>query len=406
MKVSSMKWLVLLLLLMLPTVCVAEEVVKVVPPMQHIKPIDFGNITKLVISPSYKHLRLKPGDSATFTVKIKNPTDKDVTITPKVVVEPYADNVVDKSWVSFDKSNFVLKAKQETEITVTVKVPEDAEKGFYYCTIAFTNDMIPTATPYGTPRYVNTMHLSVDVWVPPSVKITPRYISDFVEAGKTYEYTVKIKNTASKSFKLNPEFVEPEYIGDFAEYLSKDNVQIESPSTIPPNSEVEVKIKVNVPSTAKGYLRGTVKLNIDDPGLDEWMQRVELNLNVFTKPTEPFVKTVKIENASKLTVKVSSDFMGIPIPIIAGRTYAEGDFDVKIVSPNGVINVKPKIVEKVVVTTGSKFAPPWEETEGIYKVVSVSKTKIYTVENPENGIWKIEVMPKNCFGFSIEVEIE
>jgi len=36
----------------------------------------------------------------------------------------------------------------------------------------------------------------------------------------------------------------------------------------------------------------------------------------------------------------------------------------------------------------------------------VSKTKIYTIENPENGIWKIEVMPKNCFGFSIEVEIE
>ena len=396
--------LLALLLLILPTVCMAEEV-PIPVPVQQMKPVYFSNITKLVISPSYKHLRLKTGDSATFTVKVKNPTDKDVRITPKVVIEPYAENIIDKSWISFSKSNFVLKAKQETEIGITVRVPKDTEKGFYSCTIAFTNDTIPTATPYGTPRYINAMHLSVEVWIPPSVRITPRYISDVVEAGKTYEYTIKIKNTANRSFKLNPEFVKPEYISSFAEYLSKDNVQIESPSIIPPNSEVEVKIKVRVPPTAKGYLRGAVKLNINDPGLDEWMQRVEINLNVFTKPTEPFVKTIEIENASKLTVKVSSDFMGIPIPIIGGRSYAKGDFDVKIVSPSGVVNVKPKIVEKVIVTTG-KFAPPWEETEGIYKVVSATKTKIYTIENPENGIWKVEVMPKNCFGFSIEVEIE
>jgi len=393
----------LLLVLLLPTAGAVEVVkdVKIIPPTP---PVDFKNLTKLVISPDYKDLRLKPGESKSFTVKIKNPTDKDVLITPKVVTDPYSKNVIDKSWVSFDRTSFTLKAKQETKITVTVKVPNDIEKGFYHCKIAFTNETIPAPTPYEIPKYVNTMHLSVEVWIPPSVKITPRYIRDTVEAGKTYEYTIKIKNTASKTFHLKPEFTEPEYIDDFENYLSKDNVRIEAPSTIPPNSEVKVKVKVSIPATAKGSLRGTIKLNIDDPGLDEWMQRVKINLNVFTKPTEPFVKTVKIENASKLTIKVSSDFMGIPI--IAGKGYTEGDFDVKIASPSGVISVKPKTIERLVVTTGSKYLPPWEETEGIYKVVSVSKTKIYTIENPENGIWRIEVMPKNCFGFSIEVEVE
>jgi len=404
----------LLLVLMLPMVG-AVEVVKDVEAVKDVQvsypvpmppPVDFKNLTKLIISPNFKHLRLKPGDSASFTVKIKNPTDKDVLIDPKVVVKPHAENAIDESWVSFDKSGFVLKSKQETEITVTVKVPKDAEKGYYYCEIAFTNETIPR-TPYEMPNYINKIDLSVEVWVPPSVKIIPRYINDYVEAGKTYEYTIKIKNTAGKTFKLNPEFVEPEYISGFENYLSKDNVRIEAPSTIPPNSEVEVKVKVNVPVTAKGFLRGAIKLNIDDPGLDEWMQRVEITLNVFTKPTEPFVKTVRIENASKLTVKVSSNFMGIPFPIIVGsKGYTEGDFDVKIYSPSGIISVKPKTIEKLIVTTGSKYVPPWEETEGIYKVVSVSKTKIYMIENPENGIWKIEVMPKNCFGFSIEVEIE
>jgi len=406
-----MKRLIPLLLVLLLPMAGAVEVVKEVPYEVPVAPstsvVDFKNVTKLVISPNFKHLRLKPGEYRSFTVKIKNPTDKDVLINPKVVIEPYAENVIDKSWISFDKSGFTLKAKQETKITVTVKVPRDAEKGYYFCTIAFTNDTIPALTPYKPHRYVNTMHLSVEVWVPPSVKIYPRYISDVVEAGKTYEYTIKIKNTADRSFKLSPEFVEPEYIGAFENYLSKDDVKIEAPSTIPPNSEVKVKVKVKVPSTAKGYLRGSIQLNIDDPGLDEWMQRVTINLNVFTKPTEPFVKTVEIENTSKLTVKVSSDFMGIPIPImLGGSKITKGDFDVKLVSPSGMVSVKPKTIEKLIVTTGGKFAPPWEETEGIYKVVSVSKTKIYTIDNPENGIWRIEVMPKNCFGFSIEVEIE
>ena len=61
--------------------------------------------------------------------------------------------------------------------------------------------------------------------------------------------------------------------------------------------------------------------------------------------------------------------MGIPFPIIVGsKGYTEGDFDVKIVSPSGTISVKPKTIEKLVVMTGSKYVPPWEETEGIYKV--------------------------------------
>ena len=404
-----MKRLILLLLvLILPMVGVAE-IVKESYPIPVSTPlvtplVDSKNLTKLIISPNFKHLRLKPGEYKSFTVKIKNPTDKDVLINPKVVVDPYAGNAIDESWISFDKSEFTLKAKQEAKINITVKVPKDAEKGNYYCEIAFTNETV--TTPYGMPKYVNSIHFSVEVQIPSSVRITPRYISDVVEAGKTYEYTIKIKNTANKTFHLNPEFAEPEYIGDF-ESLNKDNVRIEAPSTIPPNSEVEVRVNISVPATAKGSLRGTLILNIDDPGLDEWRQRVEINLNVFTKPTEPFVKTVEIENASKLTIKISSDFMGIPFSIIVGsKGYTKGDFDVKIVSPHGVINAKPKTIEKLIVTTGGKYLPPWEGAEGTYKVVGMSKTKIYTIENPENGIWKIEVMPKNCFGFSIEVEIE
>jgi len=373
----------------------------------------FSKINRLIVLPQYRNLRIKPGDSANFTVKIKNPTNRNILVTPKVVVSPYSENAVNNSWISFDKQKFTLKAKKEAEINVTVKVPEGTKKGFYFCTIAFTNDTFPTTAPYGIPRYVNSMHLSVNVWIPPSVRIGPKYISDTIQAGKTYEYTVKVVNTGNKSFTMHPKLTQPEYPSVYTAPLSKDNVKIEAPSTIPPHSEVNVKIKVKVPQTAKGYLRGIVNLNINDPGLDKWSQQVTLNLRVFTQPAKPFIKLIRVENASELTIKVSTgiDFnimsLGVPVPLSYGTSSSgsKAKVSVKIISPAGTLNVKPKTIERLVVTTGG-ISPPWEETSGIYKVVAASTTEIYTIKNPENGVWKLEVMPKNCFGFSIEVDIE
>ncbi|RUM33262.1 MAG: hypothetical protein DSY33_04900 [Archaeoglobus sp.] len=407
MKKQMFGWAAILILVL--TVSTAgATVTKVVYPHPVTAPKYIKFTKRLVISPTFKYLRLKRGDSATFSVEISNPTNKDVLISPKIVPS-YQENILNSDWITFNKQNFTLKAKGETVLNITVKVPKDAKKGYYYCDIAFTNDTFPVYSPYSIPRYINTMHLSVEVWIPPSVRISPRYINDVVVAGKTYEYVVKIENTANREFTLNPQFEEPEYYWGFATYLNKSNVKIEAPSVIPPKSEVKVKIKVNVPSTAEGYLRGSIDLNINDPGLSDWMNKISLNLNVFTKPAKPFVKTIEIENASKLTVKVSTSIIpSIPLTIPSPSIYhsTNGSMDVKIVSPSGIVKVKPKLIETLIVTTGKTTSPPWEKTEGIYKVVSSSKTKIYTINNPENGVWTIEVMPKKIFGFSMEVDIE
>ncbi len=184
--------------------------------------------------------------------------------------------------------------------------------------------------------------------------------------------------------------------------LSEDSVKIESPNQIPPKSKADVKIRVNVPVDARGILRGGVRLNIDDPGLDEWMQRVDINLNVWQKLTEPYVKKVVVENASKLRFELSASSH-------IYRMYRSVDvgFDVKIKSPDGYIDVKPsKKVEVVGVTLSSGYLPPWEgESEGIYRVIKTEKTEVYTIENPENGVWSIEVTPK-CDEFSLKVEVE
>ncbi len=394
------KWILVLTVLALG-VASAQTLVKPLPysktPLYHSK-----NVTKLFIEPRYKYVRLKAGESTSFSVKIKNPYDRDVKIDPRVVVPPYS--VMDPSWVRIDRGKFVLKAKGEATVTVTVSVPKDAEKGFYSCEVVFTNDTYPT--PYPKEEFVNSLHLSINVWIPPSVKIYPTSIFKYVEAGRSYVFNVTVENTASKPFKLNPKLGRGEYYAPDVSYLTESMVRIEAPSTIPPNSKVTVRIHVHVPATAKGTLRGYVDLGINDPGLEDWAKRVSINLVVFERPTEPFVKVIRIENASSLRVKVSTGLSPyLPLVPSSSSVPKNADVSVRLISPHGEVKVRPKVLERMVVTLGA-MGPPWERAEGLYKVVSVSKSYTYVVENPENGVWRIEIMPKNCFMFNVEVEIE
>ncbi len=370
----------------------------------------YKNMTKLVIQPEYKYLRLKAGETKTFEVKIRNPTEKDVEINAKVAGNPYETNLIDERWISFDKNNFKLNAKSEASIKITVSIPKNAEKGYYHGYIAFTNDSI--SNQYGIVKYINALSLSVEVWIPPSVKIYPRWISGKVEAGKTFEYEINLINNGEKTFTINPKLSEENNFYDpygYTKAITKDMIKIEAPSTISPKSRAKVKIKIDVPSNAKGILRGSIDLGINDPGLDKWQQRVDINLRVYEMPKEPFVKAVRIENASKLTVKVSvNNYPTMYYPILYGMKAegASGDVKVKIFSPSGEVNVRPKILENLFVTVGFGN-PPWEEVSGIYKVTSVGKTVTYTINNPENGIWRIEVMPENnCESFNLQIEIE
>ncbi len=397
--------LIIIALIVLTSCSMATTLIKQVNPVPTPYPIypikqpRYSNLTKLIIIPEYKYLRLEPGKSAEFTVTIKNPNNKDVVISPKVIINPLSTNYIPKEWIKINRSKFLLKANQTAEVEITVKIPKNAEKGFYNCQIVFTNDKIQT--PYLS-KYINVLRLSVNVYVPPSVFISPKYINDYVLPGKTYNYTIKIINKANRSFSLKPEFTLPEYI--YTNTLSKEDVKVISPSKIPPNSKVNVTVEVKIPPNAKGVLRGEIKLNINDPGLDQWMQKVELNLNVYTIPAKPFVKTFVVKNAKLLKVKVSSNFL--PPVTVYGLVYGlnayKGYLEVKLISPSGKLITKPEILEKYVITTYS--TPPWIVKEGLYKTVSQSKTYIYTINNPENGIWKVEITPKGVLGFTLEID--
>ncbi|WP_292470059.1 hypothetical protein [Methanolobus sp.] len=55
---------------------------------------------------------------------------------------------------------------------------------------------------YPLTTYGNTIELSVEVWIPPSVQISTNYINDRVEAGKEYDYEIKLVNVGDENISI------------------------------------------------------------------------------------------------------------------------------------------------------------------------------------------------------------
>ncbi len=358
--------------------------------------------TKLMIIPKSKHFMAKPGDEFDFSVKIKNMDNRTVTIKPKLIPPPFPGiNTIDESWVRIEPSEMTLNPNEEKELKVEITIPKDIERGSYSAQIALTNETVQVPySPY--PMYPNSIHVSIFVQVPPSVIIYPRLIYDKVEPGKTYTYNITIENTGNATFAMNPKLTLGEFYAPEGKvsYLTRDMVEIIAPKEIPPHSKVTVNVKVSFPEDASGSYRGCIDLNINDPNLEEWMQKVDLSFTVRAKPSKPFVKVFDVYNVSKLNISITA----------MNYDGSVSDVDIKIYSPSGLLNVNPtKIIESIKVTPQSSFTPipyPKSTVSGEYKVSSWTKTFVYSIESPENGKWRIEVLSAcDCITIRIEKDL-
>lgn len=348
------------------------------------------NYTKLLIIPKSKHFTAKPGDKLYFTIEIKNMDNKTVTIKPKIVPPPFP-GVNTLNWIKIEPSKLTLKPNEEKRLKVEITIPKDAERGNYLAQIALTNETIRSPyLPY--PMYPNSVHISVFVQVPPSVIVYPRFIYGRVEPGKSYTYNITIENTGNSTFSMNPELTSEEFYipGGRVSYLTKDMVEISAPKEIPPHSKVTVKVKVKFPKNASGSYHGCIDLNINDPNLEDYLQKVDLSFTVRAKPKKPFVKVFNVYNVSKLNISVT----------VMNYDGSASDVDIRICSPSGPINVSPtKISESIKVVS---FPYP-KQTVGEYKVTSWTETFVYSIKNPRNGKWKVEVLSA-CDCITIKIE--
>lgn len=388
-----------------------------VPPMP--ANIQEFNFTKLEISPRYGNIRLQPGENKETSVTITNKEKKIISVNPTIVIAPYGEYMMEKEWVTVTPESAQIAAGGSQKFIVKVNLPQDASTGYYNSQIAFTNEEIPSPYPQPYPNYVHAYQISIDAWAPPLVQIQNQYINDQLEAGKEYNYSIKLKNTADKAIPISPKMSEQGQMyygpGQLEPAFTDDAITITAPAEILAGQTVEVKVLVKVPADGKGNYQGTIDLGIVDPSIrDPWMNMVNLQFGVWKQPTEPFIRTFTANEAAPVTIEVSSNLLNgllgyIGYPGTTSKSDKTPSFAIDLFGPdnNPISLKKTKAVIKGGVSLGGmgNMYPPWEsDSEGIYQEIGTQITETYTANVPKGEI-KLSILPHDTQGFEYLITI-
>jgi hypothetical protein len=392
---------------------VVKEAIGGAPPL----PVDMQsyNFTKLEISPAYGNLRLKPGENKELTFTVRNKETKTMTILPKVVAALYpGGNMIDPSWISITPASADIAAGGNQKYTIAIKLPVDASLGYYNTPMAITNEEYPSPYPSPFPNYIHTFSLSVEVWEPPTIQIQNQYINDQVEAGKDYTYKIKIKNTGKEPVPIDPKTSEDDMYMSYGPYgsmqaFTNDAITLSSPKEIPAGGSAELIVNVKIPVGSKGNYRGAIDLGIQNAMIqDPYMYRVQLDLLVWTQPTEPYVKTFTVKEATPVVIDVSSNIGMYGYPVSSGQQKkSDPSFVVSLLGyDNKEIQLKKtKTVIKGGASLGGTTYPPWElDSEGIYQEMAVQYSETYTA-NVQAGDLRLRIMPENSQQFEYTINI-
>ncbi len=417
--------LLALMLMLVSAACIPAVAAAVPVPMPELieSPLPPGevpdvsdmDVTKLQISPRYAHTELMPGESEEFTVTVKNPNNETVSAYPMVVDQPYSEYIFDEEWITITPASAELEADVEVEFTILVAIPDDAERGQYGTQIAFTDDVMPTPYPSPYPMYINAFDLHISVWKPPVMQIQPRYIHDRVESNREYDYIINLKNTGDCDIKIDPE-LKPErwyHYETMGQAFEDDAITITAPAVVPANGTATVNIHLEVPIGAKGGYHSRLDLGIDSSsgGWYEDVGTVQLNFEVWTQPTEHYVKEFATETAAPITIEIRSD--QYRYDMCGGGSGGRGDdekpsFDVVLRELTGdAVTLTQTAVEYhgSVHLGGSDCTPPWEmDSSGMYNEGHTSYIERYTA-NGAVGTWKLEILPHYVEEFDYTIEI-
>ena len=363
----------------------------------------------LQISPKHEWFELKPGGEKEFTVKVKNKDEETVSTSPRIEVQPFGEYFLEEDWITVEPGSADIKAGEEQEYTVTVKIPEDAEIGHYSAQIVFTDDTMPTPYPAPFPMYVNSLMLSIQVWEPPKIVVQPQHIHDRVEAGQRQEYEIQFENKGDKAIAINPEIGGGDrWHGPFENMIPEGWLTIDAPAKVEANSKATVKVTVNVPKDAKGRYEGSINLNIDDPSIERWNQEVHIGLEVWKQPTTPFREGFAVKQGEKITVEITARQHAYDRYGGGVEEKEEPSFDVALTTPEGgkLTSEPSKTVKTGEISLGMDYLPPWEaSSEGMYHVMSTEYSETYTITNATGGVWALEILPRNAENFEYTIEI-
>ena len=368
---------------------------------------------KLQISPRHSNMELMPGESDEITVTVTNKDNVTISLDPKVVDQPYSEYVFDEDWITITPASAELGPDDEVEFTISVSIPDDAERGHYGLQVAFTEDVMPTPYPSPYPMYLNALDLFISVWSPPVIQIQPSYIYDRVESGKEYDYTVNLKNIGEDAIEINPKLGGERFYGyamGMAQAFEDDAITIDAPPVVPAGGTATVTLHLSVPEGAKGRYEGGLDLDINDPSIDEWNGMIHLSFEVWTQPTEPFVKTFAVEIAEPITIEITSQ--QYRHYTCGGESGGSKDED-----PSFDVTLKKTSGDDVTLTRtmaayagsvnlgGSDCIPPWEiDSSGMYDESRTSYVERYTADGTV-GELELGILPRYAEGFEYTITI-
>lgn len=392
----------------------------------------FPEFEKIRVDPAYKYLELEPGDSDNFTVTVENKDNKTIKLKPELLITPYTENFMDENWTSISPSEKSLKPGEKQEFQVKVNIPEDADLGNYAALIAFT-EKVPEGDVAGYyPNFPGTMQLNVQVWVKPSVQILTPYVNDLVEAGETYTYEIKLRNTGDKDIAISPELTREGGIIYAEDALSStgmpqqafgdDAISVEAPDKVKAGQTAIIKLTLAVPADAKGSYSGSLDLNIDDPGIRDYEELVSLSFRILPVPEEPYESTFEAETDGPITLEIKAYQYGYGLYTTGGNRDLTPFFNVSLIDPSGN-EVTPTLVNtkysgSINIVDDTYPQPPYPmpyvssrvaggmETydQGSYQGGTTTFVKTYSAPGAA-GEWTLSILPRNTENFEYTVTI-
>lgn len=392
----------------------------------------FPEFEKIKIDPAYKYLELEPGDSDNFTVTVENRDNKTIELKPDLIITPYTENFMDENWTIISPSEKTLKPGEKQEFQVKVSIPEDAYLGNYAALIAFT-EKVPDRDVAGYyPNFPGTMQLNIQVWVRPSVQILTPYVNDLVEAGKTYTYEIKLRNTGDKDIAISPELTREGGIiyaedvvsstGMPKQTFGDDAISVEAPEKIKAGETAVIELTLAIPADAKGSYSGSLDLNIDDPGIRDYEELVSLNFRILPVPGEPYEKIFEAETDGPITLEIKAYQYGYGLYTTGGNRDLTPSFNVSLIDPSGN-EVTPTLVNtkysgSINIVDDTFPQPPYPipyiysraaggmETynQGNYQGGATTFVNTYSAPGAA-GEWTLSILPRNTENFEYTVTI-
>jgi hypothetical protein len=363
-----------------------------------------GNFTVHSINPSSYSVFLMAGGNQTFTVSFTNEGNSTLNVAPKIMPLPYMTNKLNESWVTISPANADVAPGSTQEFSVEVSAPKDAEGGYYQTAIAFADDIELYTAGNTYPQYVNILDLGVNVQAFPKLELQTTFIYDSLEAGKTYEYTIKMKNVADKDITIDPKIMKNMYGGIQA--FSEDIIEISAPSTIKAGEITNMTIRVPVPENATGSFNGNIDMNVDGKSNDGITPQLNLGFNIWRQPTVPYVKAFNTTSKDPITIEVSTDTYDNN-PWIRTPKKEDPSFKVSLKYNSSPVNMTlVKTSQTGSVSLGGLYYPAWVKDDSlIYQNSGNHYAETYTVPGAI-GNWELSILPKNAelFGYSITIE--